>query len=200
MSNGVDWVLDVGGFRAGSRSPSSDPGPRGLASVIAAQAAGASEVAVTGLAADRGRLDLALEIGADHALDVTGSSAVDAVLGALSAPPDLVIDCTPLHLGSVTDAVNIAGRKGTVVLAGMKGPQAHGPDPRRHRLGQAAHLKGAVSRSLASMEYAIRLVESGRWPFEQFASDAYDLEHAEDGIRALLGDDKPIHVRIVPEV
>ena len=200
MSNGVDWVLDVGGFRAGQSIAILGPGPRGLASVIAARAAGASEIAVTGLSADRTRLDLALEMGADHALDVTGASAVDAVLSAMAAPPDLVIDCTPMHLGSVTDAVHIAGRKGTVVLAGMKGPTGMAGIPVDTVSAKQLTLKGAVSRSLASMEYAIRLVESGRWPFEKFASDAYSVEDAEAGIRALIGDDKPVHVRIVPEV
>ena len=61
-------------------------------------------------------------------------------------------------------------------------------------------LKGAVSRSLASMEYAISLLESGRWPFETFASDAYSIATAEEGLWALIGEDKPMHVRIVPEV
>ena len=200
MSNGVDWVLDVGGFRAGQSIAILGPGPRGLASVIAANAAGASEIAVTGLSADRARLDLALEMGADHALDVTGGSAVDAVLNAMAGPPDLVIDCTPMHLGSVTDAVLIAGRKGTVVLAGMKGPTGMAEIPVDTVSAKQLTLKGAVSRSLASMEYAIRLVESGRWPFEKFASHAYPVEEAEAGIRALIGDDKPVHVRIVPEV
>ena len=35
MSNGVDWVLDVGGFRAGMSIAILGPGPRGIASVIA---------------------------------------------------------------------------------------------------------------------------------------------------------------------
>ena len=200
MSNGVDWVLEVGGFRAGQSIAILGPGPRGLASVIAASAAGAGEIAVTGLGADRTRLDLALEMGADHALDVTGRSVVEAVLGAMARPPDLVIDCTPMHVGSVTDAVEMAGRKATVVLAGMKGPKGMAEIPVDTVSAKQLTIKGAVSRSLASMEYAIALVESGRWPFEKFASHAYSLETAEAGIRALIGDDKPVHVRIVPEV
>jgi threonine dehydrogenase-like Zn-dependent dehydrogenase len=200
MSNGVDWVLDVGGFRAGQSIAILGPGPRGIASVIAANAAGAREIAVTGLSADRERLALANEMGADHALDVTNGDVVEAVLGAMSAPPDLVIDCTPMSLSSVTDAVNIAGRKGTVVLAGMKGPNGLAEIPVDTVSGKQLTLKGAVSRSLASMEYAISLIETGRWPFERFASDAYSIEDAEAGLWALIGDDKPMHVRIVPEV
>ncbi|HEX4217138.1 MAG TPA: alcohol dehydrogenase catalytic domain-containing protein [Acidimicrobiales bacterium] len=199
MSNGVDWVLDVGGFRAGMSIAILGPGPRGIASVIAASAAGAREIAVTGLAVDRDRLKLAEEMGAHHALDVSGGGVVDQVLGAMSTPPDLVIDCTPMSLSSVTDAVRIAGRKGTVVLAGMKGPNGMAEIPVDLVSAKQLTLKGAVSRSLASMEYAISLLESSRWPFETFASDAYPIERAEEGLRALIGQDKPMHVRIVPE-
>jgi threonine dehydrogenase-like Zn-dependent dehydrogenase len=198
MSNGVDWVLDVGGARAGMTVAILGPGPRGLASVIAAQATGAGPIAVTGLPSDRDRLDLALELGADHAIEVTGESVVDDVVGALGEAPDLVVDCTPMSLSSVTDAVLMAARKGTVVLAGMKGPKGLAPIPVDIVATKQLTIKGAVSRSLTSMEHAIALIESGRWPFERFASDYFPLERAAEGVRALIGDDKPIHVRIEP--
>lgn len=198
MSNGVDWVLDVGGVRAGMSVAILGPGPRGIASVIAARAAGAGEVLVTGLAADKERLAIAAEMGADHALDVTGVPVVEAVLGAMASSPDVVVDCTPMSLSSVTDAVMMAARKGTVVLAGMKGPDGMAPIPVDLVSGKQLTIKGAVSRSLASMEYAISLVESGRWPLERFATHAYGLEGAADGLEALIGDDKPVHVRIEP--
>jgi threonine dehydrogenase-like Zn-dependent dehydrogenase len=198
MSNGVDWVLDVGGARAGMAVAILGPGPRGLASVIAAKATGAGPIAVTGLPSDRDRLDLALELGADHAVEVTGESVVDDVVSALGEAPNLVVDCTPMSLSSVTDAVVMAARKGTVVLAGMKGPKGLAPIPVDAVAGKQLTIKGAVSRSLTSMEHAIALIESGRWPFERFASDSFPLEKAADGVRSLIGDDKPIHVRIEP--
>ncbi|HEY1279880.1 MAG TPA: alcohol dehydrogenase catalytic domain-containing protein [Acidimicrobiales bacterium] len=198
MSNGVDWVLDVGGARAGMAVAILGPGPRGLASVIAAKATGAGPIAVTGLPSDRDRLDLALELGADHAVEVTAESVVDDVVGALGEAPNLVVDCTPMSLSSVTDAVVMAARKGTVVLAGMKGPKGLAPIPVDVVAGKQLTIKGAVSRSLTSMEHAIALIESGRWPFERFASDMFPLEKAADGVRSLIGDNKPIHVRIEP--
>ncbi|HET6873926.1 MAG TPA: zinc-binding dehydrogenase, partial [Acidimicrobiales bacterium] len=198
MSNGVDWVLEVGGMQAGMTVAILGPGPRGIASVVAARTAGAAEIAVTGLASDAERLALALEAGADHALDVTGVNPVEAVLGALRSPPDLVVDCTPMSLSSVTDAVNMAARRGVVVLAGMKGPGGMAPIPVDVVSGKQLTIKGAVSRSLQSMEYAISLLASGNAPYEKFASHEYPLERAEEAMHALAGDDKPVHVRIVP--
>jgi threonine dehydrogenase-like Zn-dependent dehydrogenase len=198
MANGVDWVLELGGARAGTSVAILGPGPRGLAAVLAAVATGAGPIAVTGLPSDRDRLDLALELGADHAVEVTGESVVDEVVAALGEQPDLVVDCTPMALTSVTDAMVMAARKGTVVLAGMKGPKGFAPVPVDLVATKQLTIKGAVSRSLTSMEHAIALIESGRWPFERFASHSFGLEDAATGVRALTGTDKPIHVRIEP--
>src|SRR5438445_213625 len=46
------------------------PGQRGLASVLAARAAGADQIIVTGLSRDSKKLALARELGADHTIDV----------------------------------------------------------------------------------------------------------------------------------
>ena len=213
MSNGVDWVFEIAGARAGMSVAILGPGPRGLASVIAARATGAGPIAVTGLAADRDRLALARELGADHALEVSdgsdgsqgedgtdgpAASVVEQVVDALGRQPDIVIDCTPMSLSSVTDAVQMAARKGTVVLAGLKGPDAMAPIPVDTVANKQLTIRGAVSRSLRSMEFAIELLESGRWPFERFASHAFGLEDAHEGVRALTGENRPIHVRIEP--
>jgi threonine dehydrogenase-like Zn-dependent dehydrogenase len=202
MSNGVDWVFEIAGARAGMSVAILGPGPRGLASVIAARATGAGPIAVTGLAADRDRLALATELGADHALEVPRDAAdgtvAQQVVDALGRQPDIVVDCTPLSLTSVTDAVTMAARKGTVVLAGLKGPGAMAPIPVDTVANKQLTIRGAVSRSLQSMEFAISLLESGRWPFERFASHAFGLADADTGVRALTGDNRPIHVRIEP--
>jgi threonine dehydrogenase-like Zn-dependent dehydrogenase len=109
-----------------------------------------------------------------------------------------VIDCTPLSVSSVTDAVRMAARKGTVVLAGLKGPDAMAPIPVDTVANKQLTIRGAVSRSLRSMEFGIELLESGRWPFERFASHAFGLADADRGVRALTGEHRPIHVRIEP--
>ena len=46
------------------------PGQRGLTSVVAARAAGADTIIVTGLTRDAAKLALAKELGADHMIDV----------------------------------------------------------------------------------------------------------------------------------
>ena len=188
MANGVDWVLNIGGFRAGMSVAILGPGPRGLACAIAAKTGGASEIAMTGLASDANRLDLAKAMGVDHALVVSEDSAVTQVLEAMSRPPDMVVDCTPIALGPVSDAIAMAAPDGIVVLAGVKGPDRNAPLPIELAMSKRLTLKGVWSRSVQSMEHAIKILESGDWTFDEFASHAYPVERAEEGILALLSD------------
>jgi len=199
MSNGVDWVLEIGGARAGLSVAVLGPGPRGLASVIAASAAGAGPIAVTGLPSDRDRLELARDLGADVTIEVSDDESVaEQVVAALGQQPDIVLDTTPMAVSSVTHAVEMAARRGVIVLAGMKGPHGMAPVPVDTVAGKQLTIKGAVSRSLRSMEHAISLIESQRWPFDRFASHSFSLARAAEGVSSLIGENKPIHVRIEP--
>src|SRR5438270_12384635 len=100
-------------------------------------------------------------MGADHAIEVTPDMSVaDAVVEAMGCAPDLVVDCTPMHVGAVTDAVMMAARKGTMVLAGMKGlgPAGLATIPVDIVSGKEPTLMGAVSCAVSSMERAIERV------------------------------------------
>jgi len=201
MANGVDWVLREGGLQAGMSVAILGPGPRGLACAIAARTGGATEVAMTGLPTDRNRLELARDLGVDHTIEVSDEAAtVDQVLSTMSRPPDMVVDCTPVALRPVADAIYLAAPGGTVVLAGVKGPGRDAALPIELAMSKRLTLKGVWSRSVESMQLAIRILETGDWPFDRFASHAYPVERAEEGLLALQSDDKPMHVRIVPRV
>src|SRR5574340_766651 len=78
------------------------PGQRGLASVIAARAAGADTIIVTGLSRDAAKLALARELGADHTIDIeqedararvrefTGGRGADVVVEVSAYAPEPV--------------------------------------------------------------------------------------------------------------
>jgi threonine dehydrogenase-like Zn-dependent dehydrogenase len=87
-----------------------------------------------------------------------------------------------------------------VVLAGMKGPDGMAPIPVDLVSAKQLTLKGAVSRSLESMEYAIELLGQGLAPYDRFASHAFPIEKAEEALHSLAADQKPMHVRIVPSI
>jgi threonine dehydrogenase-like Zn-dependent dehydrogenase len=131
-------------------------------------------------------------------VDPDGDVAAQVLAATGGDAPDIVVDCTPGSVSSVTDAVNIVARKGTIVLAGQKGHGRMGPLPVDLFEGKQLTMKGAVSRSMESMEFAIKLIESGGWPFDRFASHSFGLADAAEGVRAITSEHKPMHVRIEP--
>jgi threonine dehydrogenase-like Zn-dependent dehydrogenase len=126
---GFEWAVRRAGTEVGDTVLVLGCGQRGLACVVAAREAGAAKVIVTGLAADRAKLDLARAFGADHALVVDGGGRVEdgpalaAVVADLTGGllADRVVDTTPIVVGPIADAVDTVRPGGVVVLAGIKG-------------------------------------------------------------------------------
>src|SRR3712207_5386196 len=125
MGAGVRWALHYGQVRLGDTVLVLGAGQRGIAAVIAANAAGAGTVVITGLESDAHKLALAREFGADHTPVVDGEGAADVVervndlTGGRGA--DVTLELTPMAAGPVTDALLATKHGGRVVLAGIKG-------------------------------------------------------------------------------
>src|SRR5205814_1167643 len=83
--------------------------------------AGAGTIIVTGLSADRHKLALARDLGADHTIDVEREEVVARVheltAGQLA---DVVVDVSAFATQPVVDALEIVRPGGTVVLAGRR--------------------------------------------------------------------------------
>src|SRR5262249_23051450 len=70
LGAGFRWAVEIPDTGPGDIVLVLGPGQRGLASVIAARAAGAAMIIVTGLTRDAAKLALAKELGADHVIDI----------------------------------------------------------------------------------------------------------------------------------
>src|SRR4029077_11555523 len=75
LGAGFRWAVEIPRTGPGDRVLILGPGQRGLASVIAARAAGADTIIVTGLSRDAPKLALAREFGADHVIDIEAEDA-----------------------------------------------------------------------------------------------------------------------------
>src|SRR5207244_9120466 len=100
LGAGFRWAVEIPATAPGDSVLVLGPGQRGLASVIAARAAGADTIIVTGLSRDARKLALARELGADHVIDVeredararvrklTGGRGAEVVIGVTANGAD----------------------------------------------------------------------------------------------------------------
>jgi threonine dehydrogenase-like Zn-dependent dehydrogenase len=201
MGAGVRWAVGVPSLAPGDTIVILGSGQRGLASVIAAKAAGAARIIVTDVARAAHKLELARRFGADHTIVVDHEDCVGAVKRLTNGRgADVVVDVSTAP-GPVADAVEVVRNGGTIVLAGMKGDNSVNLLTDRIVL-RSIRLQGVFTVDSASYVTAIRLVEQHHRDLAGVGSLAFPLERAEDAIGRLAGwDGRPpaIHVVLKPD-
>jgi threonine dehydrogenase-like Zn-dependent dehydrogenase len=199
---GFRWAVDMPRLRVGETIVVLGPGQRGLASVIAAREAGAGCIIVTGLSRDERKLGLAMEFGADHAIDVERENVVARVREITDGDmADVVIDVTAYAVEAVTQAIDLARRGGRVVLGGTKGPKPVPNFISDKVVGKELTVLGAFGVDWPAYEAAVRLIESGKYPLERMHTHTLPLEEAARGLALLAGSvegEQAIHVALVP--
>lgn len=122
LGAGIRWGATLPGVRAGDVVVVLGPGLRGLSAVIAAVAAGAGFVLLTGAGArDASRLDIGRTLGATLALDVTTDDPRAALKEHTGGLADVVVDVTAAAPAAFTQALDLIRPGGTVVVAGTRG-------------------------------------------------------------------------------
>ncbi|UCE84563.1 MAG: zinc-binding dehydrogenase [Deltaproteobacteria bacterium] len=202
LGAGFRWAVEIPRTQPGETVVILGPGQRGLASVVACREVGAGTVIVTGLEADRRKLDLAREFGADHTIDVENEDArqrIRELTGGRGA--DVVLDVSSYATAPVAESLDYAAPGGRVVLAGVKGFQPI-PDFVSDKIVlKEIRLLGAIGVTYSGYDAAIRLIESGRVPLEKMHTHEFDLRDAERAIRTLAREipgEESIHSCLIP--
>ena len=188
LGAGFAWAVNAANLQVGQTVAVLGAGQRGICSIIAARAAGAGAIIATGLARDEHKLALARDFGADITLVADSDPVVERVLEATNGRgADVVIDVTPYATDPVSDAMKMARRGGTVVLAGLKGgrrvPEFNSDDIVTRHLT----VKGVFGVDHESFIQAIDTIQSGRFPLERLHTHAFPLEDAATAIDTLSG-------------
>jgi threonine dehydrogenase-like Zn-dependent dehydrogenase len=201
LAAGLSWAASIPVTSPRDRVVILGAGQRGLCCVIAARAAGARQVVITGLTRDADKLALARELGADAAIDVERHDVVASVREATGGGAEVVVDTTPYAPQSLGHAVAIAVRKGRIVVAGLKGMRPAKDFAVDDVIYKELTIRGVLSMPVDETFRAIDIIESGRYAFDRMHTLSLPLEQAEDAIHALAGHIKgvnPIHLAIVP--
>jgi threonine dehydrogenase-like Zn-dependent dehydrogenase len=202
LSNGIEWAYLQGGAGPGQTVVIQGPGQQGLACVVAAREAGAEQIIITGLSnpTDRHRLALARQLGADHVIDIEQDDLLETVAehtGGRMA--DLVIDCASGGPGSVVSAIELARKRGTVILGGQKRQKVPAFDSDRI-IANFLTVKGMRGHSYASVELALQLIAGNRHNVAAMSTHTFGLADTDLALRSLVGDGVAgaIHMTIDP--
>ncbi|MGE5258890.1 MAG: zinc-dependent alcohol dehydrogenase [Hyphomicrobiales bacterium] len=185
VGNGVRWIKTLGQMSFGQSLVISGAGSQGLCALAAAREAGVGPVVMLGLSSDRARFDLARTFGADHVVEVDRQDPLQAVPDLIGGPPDVVIETSGAPT-AIRTAIQLVRRSGRVVSIGLSGGKQTSIafDDLVWRDITLVCGKGQAG----NVGDAVRLINSGRVPFEKINNFHYRLTELE---RALSDTEKP---------
>jgi alcohol dehydrogenase len=202
LGAGIRWGATVPETKPGDVVAVLGPGVRGLSACVAAKEAGAEFVMLTGVRPrDDARLDVAHRFGADLVVDVARDRPATVLKRELGRLADIVVDVTAKAPAALAQAVTLARPGGTIVLAGTRGPvEAPGfyPD---HVVSKELRIIGALGVDYPAYAEALRILDSGRYPFAELPRRVATLDTLESLVRTMAGEgdvDIPVHGVVTP--
>lgn len=203
LGNGYQWTYLDGGVRPGDCVVIMGPGQVGIGCLLAAREAGAGTVIVIGLERDAQRLAIAREFGADATLVLDGPDPDDAadIIAELTngVGANLVIDAAAGTDETLGLAIDVVAKRGRIIMAAAsRTPLSNFPVWKLSR--KHLDLQAVRGHSFESVEWALALIASGKYPLEKMSNFVGGLEDVDAALRATGGwDGNPIlHATIVP--
>jgi len=200
MGNGVQWACVEGEAGPGKSVLIMGPGQQGLACLVAARAAGAYKVFMTGLSRDGYRLDIATKLGADAVIDVEKEDLRQRISDLTDGRGlDSVVDTTSSRGAQVVfDAIDILKHKGGVMV--VQGIPTVPDFPMGKMTRKYITLKSARGHSYKSVEIGLQYIASGRFPLNLLTTDRFGLDAVDRAIRSTGGEvsSTSIHVTVDP--
>ena len=202
IGNGISWATRSGGARIGSTVVIQGPGQEGMGALIAARAAGASTVIVTGLARDKFRLDIARELGAAATVVADEEDVVERVKEITNGElADVVVDVTSgANPAPVALSVDLARHGGTIVLASRHQDVPLSEFAASKITQKTLSIHGVRGRHRESVKAALRLIESGAYPLERLCTHTFPVEETAKALRLAAGEEGEdvFHVSVTP--
>lgn len=197
LATGYTWAVELADLKPGETVMVLGPGPRGLACVVAAMAAGAGWVGVSGLDVDSDRLEIAHKLGANLTVNASSEDVAASVADHLGTRPDVVIDVTSDDPEAMFTALDLVRSGGRVILASTKGnrPVQFFSDL---IVTKQLTLRGALGASSNAYDWACDQVAADA-RIDDLVSHQFPLTEAPRAIQAaagILGHDELISVAV----
>jgi len=201
MANGIQWALLDCGVGYNSRVLVQGPGQQGLSQTVACKQAGASLIIVTGTSKDKARLEVALKLGADYAINVEEEDPVQRIREITGGEGvDVSLDCSagagtaPVLLG-----LEALKRKGGTML--VQGEVSSFPEfPLAKVTNKYVTIKSARGHNHLSCELALKQLASDRFPLDLITTHRLGLKDTDRAIKSVGGTvaEGVIHVSLLP--
>ena len=201
LGAGIRWAVNEASLKVGDTIVILGCGQRGLASVIAAKAAGAGKIIVTDISKAANKLHLAGAFGADETIVADEQDVVEEVRRLTNGRlADVVLDVTSA-VRPLGDAMKVVRRGGTVIVAGVKGRQTALSLYSDELVLRSITLKGVFTVDHRAYRQALQMIDSAPGRFAGFDSQKFSLRDAERAVHRLAGWDgqaPAVHVLIDP--
>jgi len=199
VSNGVRRVLKEGRLPRGGTAVIIGPGAHGLGCVVAAVEGGARHVIAVSRSS-AARLEAARAMGAiPIAADRTDVVAkVREITNGEMA--DLIVDLAPGAPETVETALALARKGAVIILAASKHGKPVTGSFNDIVIRKELTVKGVRGRDYQSVEEALRIIASRRYPLERIRTHEFPLGQADQALRVLgeRADPSAIHITVVP--
>jgi threonine dehydrogenase-like Zn-dependent dehydrogenase len=188
IAAGVSWAHRVPGTKIGDTVVIFGAGQRGIACVAAAREAGAAHIAVIARRQSARRLKLAEEFGADATIFADEDVVARVFELTRGEGADVIVDVTAETMTPIAQAIEMARPGGTIILAGVKGPNAAIPNLKNDRIfAKELTIRGVKNADYDSFAIAVKLIESGKYPFAKMHTHSFALNDLELAIKTLAG-------------
>lgn len=200
LGNSVRWLRQIGGLSVGDTCVIMGPGQQGLGGVVVAKESGASNIIVTGKADDTDRLAMAKKLGADHICNVDEVDEIEFIREVTNGEmADVAFDCSGSTV-AMSHAIDYCKKGATIVTPGLYHGEST-PMPLDRLVFGEITIKGAHTHNIDSVDPAIKIIESGRYPLHELVTHVYDLEDAETAVKMAgyeIEGERPIKVALAP--
>lgn len=189
LAAGLRWAVAVPQTAIGDTVLVMGCGQRGLASVVALKQAGVSNIIVTGLERDAGKLAIARMLGATTTIVADRESVVEKVMELTNGRGvDVALDVVPVSGEPILSAVEAVRTGGTIVLAGIKGGSTRVPIDTDMIVTREITLKGVMTQPYEFYAKAVDLLSRDLATLSQLHTHDFELEDVVEALALLAGE------------
>lgn len=204
LGGAVHWTYELPNLKYGDRVLVIAAGLRGLMCTLVAKAMGASQVILAGIESDKKKLNKALEIGADHIINVSQEDMVARVKDLTGGKGvNVIVDLSPHATKPISDALDLIAKDGAIVLVGLKNNATIENFVSDKMIMKGSRIIGAYGVSYTAFKRAISMIESGKLPLDQINTKIFPLEQCNIAMATLakeIVDDEVNSIVIKPNL